>query len=83
VAVLNAPRIVTARESFDDSYTLARYLETGGYQGLRKAFTMFPEAVAAEVDAASLLDGRGGLSRRTQVVDVAQGSRVVPRRERR
>jgi NADH-quinone oxidoreductase subunit F len=59
VAVLNAPRIVTARESFDDSYTLARYLETGGYQGLRKAFTMFPEAVAAEVDAASLL-GRGG-----------------------
>jgi NADH-quinone oxidoreductase subunit F len=59
MAVLDAPRIVTARESFDDSYTLARYLETGGYQGLRKALTMFPEAVAAEVDAASLL-GRGG-----------------------
>src|ERR1700678_3904748 len=59
MAVLDAPRIVTAREGFDDSYTLARYLETGGYQGLRKALTMFPEAVAAEVDAASLL-GRGG-----------------------
>jgi NADH-quinone oxidoreductase subunit F len=59
MAVLDAPRIVTAREGFDDSYTLSRYLETGGYQGLRKALTMFPEGVAAEVDAASLL-GRGG-----------------------
>jgi NADH-quinone oxidoreductase subunit F len=59
MAVLDAPRIVTAREGFDDSYTLSRYLETGGYQGLRKALAMFPEAVAAEVDAASLL-GRGG-----------------------
>jgi NADH-quinone oxidoreductase subunit F len=59
VAVPDAPRIVTARERFDDSYTLARYLETGGYAGLRKALTMFPEDVAAEVDAASLL-GRGG-----------------------
>jgi NADH-quinone oxidoreductase subunit F len=59
MAVLDAPRIVMAREGFDDSYTLTRYLETGGYQGLRKALTMFPEAVAAEVDTASLL-GRGG-----------------------
>ena len=44
---------------YDDSHTLERYLATGGYDGLRKALAMTPEAVAAEVDAASLL-GRGG-----------------------
>jgi NADH-quinone oxidoreductase subunit F len=59
VATLDAPKIVMSRAEYDDSYTLSRYLETGGYLGLRKALTMFPEAVAAEVDAASLL-GRGG-----------------------
>src|ERR1700685_3161182 len=59
MAVTEAPRIVTARMGHDDSYTLDRYLATGGYTGLRKALTMTPEAVAAEVDAASLL-GRGG-----------------------
>ena len=59
MATLDAPRIVTARAEFDDSFTLARYLATGGYEGLRKALTMFPEAVALEVDEASLL-GRGG-----------------------
>ncbi|HTX62165.1 MAG TPA: NADH-quinone oxidoreductase subunit F, partial [Acidimicrobiales bacterium] len=55
----DAPRIVTARLAYDDSYTLERYLATDGYEALRKALTMTPEAVAAEVDAASLL-GRGG-----------------------
>ena len=59
MAVLDSPRIVTARAQFDDSFTLARYLATGGYDGLRKALTMFPEEVAREVDEASLL-GRGG-----------------------
>ena len=59
MAVLDAPRIVSSRASYADSHTLARYLATGGYDALRKALTMFPEAVAAEVDAASLL-GRGG-----------------------
>jgi NADH-quinone oxidoreductase subunit F len=59
MAVLDSPRIVTARAQYDDSYTLARYLATGGYDGLRKALTMFPEEVAREVDEASLL-GRGG-----------------------
>ncbi|HVC14126.1 MAG TPA: NADH-quinone oxidoreductase subunit NuoF [Acidimicrobiales bacterium] len=57
--VTDAPRIVTARMAHDDSFTLERFLATGGYEGLRKALTMTPEAVAAEVDAASLL-GRGG-----------------------
>ena len=59
MAVTDAPQIVTARLGYDDSHTLERYLATGGYDGLRKALTMTPEAVAAEVDAASLL-GRGG-----------------------
>jgi len=59
VAVLDAPRIVTSRIALEDSYTLARYLETGGYEGLRRALSMYPEAVAREVDEASLL-GRGG-----------------------
>ena len=59
MAVTEAPRIVTSRIGFEDSFTLERYLATGGYDGLRKALTMHPEAVAAEVDAASLL-GRGG-----------------------
>ena len=59
MAMLDSPRIVSSRAQYADSYTLTRYLETGGYVALRKALTMFPEAVAAEVDAASLL-GRGG-----------------------
>jgi NADH-quinone oxidoreductase subunit F len=59
MAVTDAPKIMTARLGYEDSHTLERYLATGGYEGLRKALTMTPEAVAAEVDAASLL-GRGG-----------------------
>ncbi|HUX05303.1 MAG TPA: NADH-quinone oxidoreductase subunit NuoF [Acidimicrobiales bacterium] len=59
MASLDAPRIVSSRAEFADSHTLARFLATGGYSGLRKALTMHPEQVAAEVDAASLL-GRGG-----------------------
>ncbi|GJM19623.1 MAG: NADH-quinone oxidoreductase subunit F [Phycisphaeraceae bacterium] len=35
------------------------YVKTGGYQGLRKALTMKPEDVTAEVKA-SMLRGRGG-----------------------
>ena len=59
MAVTDAPKIVTARLEYADSHTLERYLATGGYEGLRKALTMTPEAVAHEVDTASLL-GRGG-----------------------
>jgi len=44
---------------YEDSYTLERYLATGGYEGLRKALSMTPEQVHDEVNAASLL-GRGG-----------------------
>jgi NADH-quinone oxidoreductase subunit F len=59
MAITDAPRIVTSRLSHDDSHTLARYKETGGFEGLRKALSMAPHDVAAEVDAVSLL-GRGG-----------------------
>jgi NADH-quinone oxidoreductase subunit F len=59
MVVTDPPKIVTSRLGYEDSHTLERYLATGGYEGLRKALTMTPEAVAAEVDAVSLL-GRGG-----------------------
>ena len=59
MAITDPPRIVTSRMAHEDSYTLARYRETGGFEGLRAALAMTPEKVAAEVDAASLL-GRGG-----------------------
>lgn len=55
----DTPRIVTSRFDYEDSYTLARYEATGGYQGLRKALARTPEDVHAEVRNATLL-GRGG-----------------------
>jgi NADH-quinone oxidoreductase subunit F len=59
VTITDAPKLITARFQYDDSYTLARFEATGGYDGLRRALTMTPDAVVAEVKAASLL-GRGG-----------------------
>ena len=59
MAVTDAPKIITGRLGYPDSHTLERSLATGGYDGLRQALTMTPEAVAHEVDTASLL-GRGG-----------------------
>jgi NADH-quinone oxidoreductase subunit F len=57
-------KILTARmdEYPADSNTLARYLDTGGYETLTRALTeMSPEEVAAEVEASNLR-GRGGAS---------------------
>ncbi len=59
MAITDPPKILTSRLAHEDSHRLERYLATGGYQGLRKALSMTPAQVAAEVDAASLL-GRGG-----------------------
>ena len=59
MSLTDAPKIITARAQYDDSHTLERFLATGGNDGLKKALSMTPEAVQAEVDAASLL-GRGG-----------------------
>ncbi len=53
------PQIVTSRFRYEDSYTLERYLATGGYEGLRNALTMKPQDVADEVKKSTLL-GRGG-----------------------
>ncbi|HXY42810.1 MAG TPA: NADH-quinone oxidoreductase subunit NuoF [Acidimicrobiales bacterium] len=57
--ITDHPRIVTSRVAYEDSYTLERFLATGGYDGLRKALSMTPGQVHDEVNAASLL-GRGG-----------------------
>lgn len=59
MTITQAPKIVTSRMEFDDSFTLERFLATGGYDGLRKALAMTPAEVCAQVDEASLL-GRGG-----------------------
>ncbi|MFW2333157.1 NADH-quinone oxidoreductase subunit NuoF [Ilumatobacter sp.] len=53
------PQIVTSRFRYEDSYTLDRYLSTGGYEGLRKALDSAPGAVHTEVRNSTLL-GRGG-----------------------
>jgi NADH-quinone oxidoreductase subunit F len=60
VTITDAPKIVTSRLQYDDSYTIERYEATGGYEALRKALgSMKPTEVGDEVKAASLL-GRGG-----------------------
>ncbi len=57
--ITGAAPIVTRRVRQEGSHTLQGYLSTGGYEGLRAALSMAPEAVREEVDKASLL-GRGG-----------------------
>jgi NADH-quinone oxidoreductase subunit F len=54
-------RILTTRMEAHptDSHTLARYRDTGGYESLRRALGMTPEAIVAEVKASDLA-GRGG-----------------------
>ena len=53
------PRIVTSRFGLEDSHTLARYLATGGYEGLRRALGRPANEVHDEVRSATVL-GRGG-----------------------
>jgi len=53
------PKVVTARFEYDDSYTLERYLATGGYEGLRTALRKPASTVHEEVRGATIL-GRGG-----------------------
>jgi NADH-quinone oxidoreductase subunit F len=55
-------RIVTARlhDHPDDSWTIDRYLATGGYEALRKAVGMTQEQIGEEQVKASGLRGRGG-----------------------
>lgn len=59
MAVSDVAPIITSRFGDPESHTLARYEATGGYQALRKALSMPPDAAAGEIKEASLL-GRGG-----------------------
>ena len=84
MAITDAPKIVTARLGYDDSHTLERYLATGGYEGLRKALTMTPEAVAARGrHGQPARPGRRRLPGRAQVVDAAQEPGDLPGDQRR
>jgi NADH-quinone oxidoreductase subunit F len=51
--------VTTARWSEPSPVSMDRYLETGGYEGLRKALAMNPEDVIEEVKRSGLR-GRGG-----------------------
>ena len=53
------PQIVTSRFQYEDSYTLERYLATGGYEGLRAALGKPAPDGHTEVKNATVL-GRGG-----------------------
>lgn len=53
------PRVVTSRFEFEDSYTIERYVATGGYAGLRKALSSPAATVHEQVKGATIL-GRGG-----------------------
>ena len=53
------PKLITSRLQYEDSYSINRYLSTGGYNGLRSALRRTPTEVHNEVREASLL-GRGG-----------------------
>jgi NADH-quinone oxidoreductase subunit F len=57
--ITDAPRIVTRHLGRPESWTLRAYVSDDGYQGLRKALAMSPDAVHEEVAKASVL-GRGG-----------------------
>ena len=59
MTVSDAPPIITSRFDQRDGHTLAGYLRTGGYQGLKAALAMTPAQVHDAVKNASLL-GRGG-----------------------
>jgi NADH-quinone oxidoreductase subunit F len=59
---VNETRIVTKRlrEHPEDSWTIDRYLATGGYEMLRRALAMAPADIQDEQVKASGLRGRGG-----------------------
>lgn len=54
-------RIITKRlRDHDDAWNIDRYLETGGYEALKKALNMSPTEIQEEQVKASGLRGRGG-----------------------
>ena len=59
MTLTDVPRIVTRRLTNAASWTLETYLADGGYDGLRQALAMTPEAIHDSVNTANIL-GRGG-----------------------
>jgi NADH:ubiquinone oxidoreductase subunit F (NADH-binding) len=59
MTINETPKIITSRFDVADGHTLAGYLRTGGYVGLRDALAKTPTQVHDDVKNASLL-GRGG-----------------------
>src|SRR5689334_11454504 len=59
MTVNDTPKIITSRFGLLDGHTLAGYLRTGGYAGLRAALAKTPAQVHDDVKNSSLL-GRGG-----------------------
>ncbi|HZJ27403.1 MAG TPA: NADH-quinone oxidoreductase subunit NuoF [Acidimicrobiia bacterium] len=59
--VATETRLLTSRlrDHVDDSWTMERALATGGYESLRRAVTMEPDAIIEEVKTSGLR-GRGG-----------------------
>jgi NADH-quinone oxidoreductase subunit F len=80
IVVATETRIITKRlrEHPEDSWTLARSQETGGYEGLRKALAMDPAAIAEEVKTSGLR-GRGGAGFPTATKWSFLPAGVVPR----
>ena len=54
------PLAVTSRFGRSDGHTLQGYEATGGYDALRKALTMTPDAITEEVQTAGLTGRSGG-----------------------
>lgn len=59
MTVTDVPKLITARFDQADAHTISGYESSGGYTALRKALSLSPESVIAEVKAASI-QGRGG-----------------------
>ena len=59
MTINDVPKIITSRFDVADGHTLAGYLRTGGYVGLRDALAKTPAQVHEDIKNASLL-GRGG-----------------------
>jgi NADH-quinone oxidoreductase subunit F len=53
------PRILTGTWKDPDAWTIESYLKSGGYEGLKKALTMKPDDIIADVKTSGLR-GRGG-----------------------
>ena len=72
MAVTDVPKIVTARFGNEQSWTLRSYLDHGGYEGLRRAFSMSREDLVEQVNDlgvhAALRKGEEGVEKNPAVL---------------